>query len=169
MLFSLLALAEKAVKFSKQSVLRLDCYLNECDPESSTEYFSCCVTDRQKRRRIASLDLLATLMLTWHRMQLAFFLLQGRTADAFNLFARSPRSFSARLLSRWSPPAGAWNYSLPDAGLCVCFPWILRFLSAHFLQLLEVLLQNPVLQLVSYSAQIGIIHELPVSLGCYWR
>ena len=46
-LFSLVALAEKAIKFSEQSVLECVCYLNEHDPESTTEYFSCSLTDKE--------------------------------------------------------------------------------------------------------------------------
>lgn len=130
-LFSLVALAEKAIKFSEQSVLGLVCYLNERDPESTAEYFSWSLSDREKRGRIASLDLLATLMLTQCRMQLCV-LLQGPAAHAFNFFTKPPRSFSAKPLSRWLSPASSWSYSLTDAGLCICFPWTLGFLSAHF-------------------------------------
>ncbi|KAK4810782.1 hypothetical protein QYF61_008754, partial [Mycteria americana] len=102
----------------------------------------CSLTSAEERGRITSLDLLAILCLMQPRIPLAL-AARAHCWLMFNLVStRTPRSFSARLLSSWVAPSIYWCLGL---FLPKCrtwhFPWLncMRFLSAHFSSLLRSL------------------------------
>ncbi|XP_068782109.1 uncharacterized protein [Struthio camelus] len=99
-----------------------------------TQDSRCGLIRAEERGRITSLDLLATLCLMHPRRPLAFLAARAHCCLMLNLSTRTPRSFSAELLSSRSAPSLDWclGFFLPTCRT-LPLPWwnFMRFLSAQ--------------------------------------
>lgn len=94
--------------------------------------------------------------------------LQWHTAASY-LFAvnKDHRSFSVECLSTLLSLAccGAWGYSTPGAGLCICLCWIYEVPIGPLLQLATVTLSSgPALQCISHFPKFDVIWKYILSL-----
>lgn len=101
------------------------------------QYYRSDFTHAHQRERATSFGLLATVMLTQPRMQLAFFGVKRHCWLMVSLlFTMIPRAFSPKLYSSRSAPdcVCAWGYSISHAGQCTWLYWLHAIPASPFLQ-----------------------------------